>query len=82
MRLLSKHSGLKLVRLATDVSGGSGYTGSGGGEAVAVLAFYGLGRKVAAFRFQGSGAQGLLGNDWEVVAVMTAIGLWDRHQRG
>ncbi|ROV94789.1 hypothetical protein VMCG_08845 [Cytospora schulzeri] len=82
VRLLGKHSGLKLVRLATDVSRGSGHVETGGGEAVAVLAFYGVRwRKAAAFQFQGSGAQGILGQDWEVAAVMTAIGLWERHER-
>ena len=83
VRMLGRHSGFKLVRLATDiVSGPSGPAPSGGGEAVAVLAFYGVRwRKAAAFRFQGSGAQGVLGRDWEAAAVMTAIGLWDKHER-
>lgn len=82
VRLLGKHSGLKLVRLETDVDVASGPIASGGGESVAGLTFRGLcWRKVAAFRFQGSGAQGVLGQDWEAAAVMTAIGLWDRHER-
>ncbi|KAK7736155.1 hypothetical protein SLS53_007183 [Cytospora paraplurivora] len=84
VKVLGKHSGLKLVRLATDVTQGSGYIASGGGETVAVLGFRKLNlrrRSSAAFQFLGSGAQGVLGEDWEVAAVMTAIGLWDKHQR-
>ncbi|ROW08762.1 hypothetical protein VPNG_06401 [Cytospora leucostoma] len=84
VKVLGKHSGLKLVRLATDVTQGSGYIASGGGETVAVLGFRKLNlrrRSSAAFQFLGIGAQGVLGEDWEVAAVMTAIGLWDKHQR-
>lgn len=82
VRPLGKHSGLKLVRLATDAGRGCGHVGSGGGEAVAVLAFYGVRwRRAAAFQFQGCGAQGLLGQDWEVAAVVTAVGLWNKYER-
>ncbi|KUI60916.1 hypothetical protein VP1G_11236 [Cytospora mali] len=82
VRLLGKHFGLKLVRLATDTSTGGGHIEPGGRETVAVLAFYGLSwRKAAAFQFQGSGAQGILGQEWEAVAVMTAIGLWYSNER-
>lgn len=81
VRPLGRHSGLQLVRLATDVTG-SGHVAPGGGEAVAVLGLSGGRlRRTAAFQFQGSGAQGLLGDGWEVVAVMTAIGLWDKHEK-
>lgn len=83
VRLLGRRSGLKLVRLATDAGRGCGHVGSGGAEAVAVLAFYGVRwRRAAAFQFQGCGAQGVLGQEWEVAAVLTAIGLWDKHERG
>lgn len=84
VRVLGKHSGLKLVRLATDVTPGSGCIASGGGETVAVLGFRKLNlrrRSSAAFQFLGTGAQRVLGEAWEVAAVMTAIGLWDKHQR-
>lgn len=80
VRPLGRHSGLELVRLATDVAG-SGHMEPGGCEIVAVLAVCGLRRRrTATFQFLGSGAQGLLGSQWEAVAVMTAIGLWDKHE--
>lgn len=77
---LGRHAGLKLVRLATDVTG-PGHVEHGGGEAVAVLAPSGARwRKTAAFQFLGSGAQGMLGDEWEVLAVLTGVGLWDKHK--
>lgn len=81
--------GIKLVRLATDAGRGGGEIASGGGEVVAVYVgrrpaaavFRGLGGNRGYFMFQGTGAQGILGETFRVVAVMTAVGVWDRQRR-
>lgn len=79
------HSGMKLVRLSTDAGHGGGDMATGGGEVVAVLYVGGMGHAKFStrgfFMFQGTGAQGILGETFRVVAVMTAVGMWDRKRR-
>lgn len=79
------HSGMKLVRLSTDAGYGGGDMATGGGEVVAVLYVGGLGHAKLStrgfFMFQGTGAQGILGETFRMVAVMTAVGMWDRKRR-
>lgn len=75
------HGGMKLVRLATDARHGGGEVATGGGEVVAVLY---IGSKLTTrgyFMFQGTGAQGILGDRFRIIAVMTAVGMWDRKRR-
>lgn len=80
---LGRSHGYKLVRLATDAGSGGGDIAMGGGEVVLVMArdraF--AWRKAAQIMFQGSGAQGILGEHWQLVAGMTAIGIWDYKRR-
>ncbi|KAI1398691.1 hypothetical protein F4819DRAFT_17591 [Hypoxylon fuscum] len=78
--------GLKLVRLATDAPAGvpgptfqkGCTTSSDGKEVVAVWATGGLSlSKAVMFRFLGSGASGALGERWALMAVITALSIWD-----
>lgn len=39
------------------------------------------GGEAGVFMFQGTGAQGVLGARWQLVAVMTAVGFWDAGRR-
>lgn len=77
--------------------GAGGELATGGGEVLAVIAGHagprawvkgikgpkGMGRLRASgvFMFQGSGAQGVLGEEWQLVAVVTAMGIWDYRRR-
>lgn len=81
-RLGRKH-GYKLVRLATDVARGGGELATGGGEVVLVMSRHKTfaWSKAGQIMFQGSGAQGVLGEHWQLVAAMTAIGIWDYKRR-
>lgn len=85
VRALGHGRGYKLVRLATDAVGGGagGDLATGGGEVVAVLSFVEWSwSKRAVFMFQGAGAaQGVLGEDWRLAAVMSALGIWDHWRR-
>lgn len=85
VRALGHGRGYKLVRLATEAVGGGagGDLATGGGEVVAVLSFVGWSwSKRAVFMFQGtSAAQGVLGEDWRLAAVMSALGIWDHWRR-
>ncbi|KAI1388806.1 uncharacterized protein F4822DRAFT_258794 [Hypoxylon trugodes] len=88
-----RSSGWKLLRLSTDapsgvVGGGSGkFVGGGasssdGKEVVAVWAWAsGSLTKVFKFQFLGSGANGVLGERWAIMAVATALKIWDRERR-
>lgn len=82
--------GWKLVRVETgpppgiDEAGGSrfvpgGFVTSDGREVVAGWSFLSLGggNKVAKFMFLGTGASGLLGDRWEIMAVLTALGIYN-----
>lgn len=73
-------TGYKLVRLSTDAGIAGGDIASGGGEVVAVLTTHGSWRRAGTFMFQGSGAQGILGEHWQLVAIMTAIRIWDKRR--
>lgn len=55
-------TGYKLVRVSTDAGTAGGDIASGGGEVVAVFTTHGTWRKAGTFLFQGSGAQGVLGD--------------------
>lgn len=72
---------MKLVRLATDAGHGGGEVATGGGEVVAVLYFRFKLTTRGYFMFQGTGAQGILGESFRMVAVMTAVGMWDQRRR-
>lgn len=76
-------NGYKLIRLATDVGRGGGEVATGGGEVVYVMTRHKVfaWRKAAQIMFQGTGAQGVLGAHWQLVAAMTAIGIWDYKRR-
>lgn len=75
-------SGWKLVRLAGDAPGGSGGRGSDGKEVVAVWANIRMSiTKELTFRFLGSGATGMLGERWAVMAVVTALRIWDKERK-
>lgn len=83
-RLRRATNGYKLIRLATDVGhGGGGEIATGGGEVVYVMTRHKIlsWRKAAQIMFQGTGAQGVLGAHWQLVAAMTAIGIWDYKRR-
>ncbi|KAI1761169.1 hypothetical protein GGR53DRAFT_469612 [Hypoxylon sp. FL1150] len=80
-------AGWKLVRLA-DSSGDEGGgrlvwpRSSDGCEIVAVWAHARLSfTKVLKFRFLGSGATGALGDRWAIMAVMTALRMYQHNQR-
>lgn len=81
VRALGTRAGWKLIRLSTDAGQGGGDIASGGGEVVAVYRHRrGLSRR-GMFMFQGSGAQGILGEMFPLMAVMTALGIWDHSRR-
>ncbi|KAH7024593.1 uncharacterized protein B0I36DRAFT_331675 [Microdochium trichocladiopsis] len=87
--------GYKLVRLSSDPPPGlppgsaqfvgGGHATSDGKEVVAVFARVvgwggGDGTRMR-FRYLGTGASGLLGDRWALMAAITAIRLWQREQR-
>ncbi|KAI2466832.1 hypothetical protein F4781DRAFT_444825 [Annulohypoxylon bovei var. microspora] len=83
-------SGWKLCRLATEapagVAGGAfvlgGERAGDGKEVVAVWAWSsGSLTKTLKFQFLGSGANGVLGERWALMAVMTALKIWDIERR-
>lgn len=83
-------SGWKLVRLADSSSDPSGSESrrlvwprsSDGYEIVAVWSHARLSlTKVLKFRFLGSGATGVLGERWAIMAVMTALRMYQHNQR-
>lgn len=80
---LGKGHGYKLVRLKTDAGRGGGEIATGGGEVVLVMTRHNAftGSKAGQVMFQGTGAQGVLGDHWQLVAAMTAIGIWDYKRR-
>ncbi|OTA91379.1 hypothetical protein M434DRAFT_397217 [Hypoxylon sp. CO27-5] len=86
----ARGSGWKLVRLATGPPGGvvgasfvpGGARASDGKEVVAVWAWAsGSLTKKLKFQFLGSGANGVLGERWAIMAVITALRIWDRERR-
>lgn len=86
----ARSSGWKLVRLATGPPGGivgpsfvaGGARSSDGKEVVAVWAWAsGSLTKKLKFQFLGSGANGVLGERWAIMAVITALRIWDRERR-
>ncbi|KAI1460812.1 hypothetical protein F4805DRAFT_344873 [Annulohypoxylon moriforme] len=88
--LEGRGGGWKLCRLATGppagVEGGmfvqGGDRGSDGREVVAVWAWAsGSLTKTFKFQFLGSGASGVLGERWAIMAVMTALKIWDIERR-
>ncbi|KAI1376159.1 hypothetical protein F4677DRAFT_420465 [Hypoxylon crocopeplum] len=87
-------AGWKLVRMAVDapsgigpgggrfVPGGAANSSSDGREVVAVWCWAsGSVTKKLRFRFLGTGANGLLGERWATMAVITALRIWDRERR-
>ncbi|KAF3013933.1 hypothetical protein E8E14_002645 [Neopestalotiopsis sp. 37M] len=85
-------SGWKLVRVNTDAPGGGSDKGShfvGGGpqssDAKEVVAVWSNARmsmsKELNFQFLGSGVTGALGERWAVMAVITALRIWDRERK-
>jgi hypothetical protein len=77
--------GWKLVRTTSKVTYGTAEgpnsrtreVASDGKEVVAKLVDNTvLSSKVAKFEFLGSGATGALGDDWSIMAVLTALRLW------
>ncbi|KAM0808331.1 hypothetical protein AB5N19_08674 [Seiridium cardinale] len=86
-------AGWKLIRLATDAPGGEGagngahFVGGGsqssdGKEVVAVWSNARMSMsKILNFRFLGSGATGVLGERWAVMAVITALRIWDKERK-
>ncbi|KAI0900872.1 hypothetical protein F4806DRAFT_172215 [Annulohypoxylon nitens] len=85
-----RSGGWKLCRLATGPPAGAegrgfvegGERGSDGREIVAVWAWAsGSLTKLFKFSFLGSGANGVLGERWAVMAVMTALKMWDIERR-
>ncbi|KAM0272202.1 hypothetical protein ACHAQH_008803 [Verticillium albo-atrum] len=85
--------GWKLVRMASGPPAGAdqqgrsryaagGYRGSDGAEVVAVWSEMGYSMsKALRFTFLGTGLTGLLGERWAIMAVMTAMGLFERERR-
>ncbi|KAI1388805.1 uncharacterized protein F4822DRAFT_429423 [Hypoxylon trugodes] len=77
-----QRSGWKLVRLAGGGGAGFGATSSDGKEVVAVWAWASASlTKVFKFQFLSSGANGALGDRWAIMAVITALKIWDRQRR-
>ncbi|KAI1781083.1 hypothetical protein F4818DRAFT_451301 [Hypoxylon cercidicola] len=76
-------AGWKLVRLAPDAPAARGATfASDGGEVVAAWAWAsGSLTKKFKFRFLGTGASGVLGERWAVMAVASALKIWDSERR-
>lgn len=62
---------------------GGGEVATGGGEVVYVMTRHKVfaWNKAAQIMFQGTGAQGVLGAQWQLAAAMTAIGIWDYKRR-
>lgn len=58
-------------------------TSSDGREIVAVWAGAGMASvsKVLRFRFLGTGADGSLGDRWAIMAVASALAIWNRDRR-
>ncbi|KAI1418188.1 hypothetical protein F5Y13DRAFT_150789 [Hypoxylon sp. FL1857] len=87
----AKGSGWKLVRLETGPPPGMGQGASfvGGGvkasdgkEVVAVWAWASASlTKNLKFKFIGTGASGVLGERWAIMAVASALRIWDRERR-
>ncbi|KAI1859283.1 uncharacterized protein JN550_012092 [Neoarthrinium moseri] len=90
-QLGGRGSGWKLVRLASDapegVGGGSHFVGGGpqssdGKEVVAVWANARTSlSKILNFRFFGSGVTGVMGERWAIMAVITALRIWDKERK-
>lgn len=84
VRQTGKRSGYKLVRLATDAGVGGGAVATGGGEVMAAFTVHRVtstwSSKAGVFVFQGSGAQGLLGWQWQLMAIVTAVGIWNHNR--
>ncbi|KAI0171301.1 hypothetical protein BJ166DRAFT_518410 [Pestalotiopsis sp. NC0098] len=84
-------SGWKLVRLATDAPGGQGdgsqfvRGGPQSSDSKEVVAVWSNARmsmsKQLNFQFLGSGVTGALGERWAVMAVITALRIWDRERK-
>ncbi|TPX12375.1 uncharacterized protein E0L32_007022 [Thyridium curvatum] len=86
---LEAHSGWELVRMAqypppgvtADFEPGK-YETDDGREVVAVWAEVKLSStKSAKFKFLDTGSAGVLGEQWEMVAVVSALGLWEKQTR-
>ncbi|KAJ2903500.1 hypothetical protein MKZ38_009722 [Zalerion maritima] len=88
--------GWKLMRMSTTLPGNSGgfsspgspphklggYTSSDGKEVVAVWTNVGVSMtKSWRFAFIGTGASGILGERWAVMAVMTSLLMWEQERR-
>ncbi|KAI0013335.1 hypothetical protein F4779DRAFT_447444 [Xylariaceae sp. FL0662B] len=74
--------GWKLVRLAGGGGGGGGSRSSDGKEVVAVWSWATMSlTKVLRFEFLGAGAAGALGERWAVMAVISALSMWDHERR-
>ncbi|KAJ9149388.1 hypothetical protein NKR23_g4301 [Pleurostoma richardsiae] len=88
-RLAGASFGWKLVRMAGDTGAAAGASGGVAGpvagdglEVVAVWVKAAMSlSKVLKFEFTGVGATGDLGERWAVMAVMTALGIWDHDRR-
>lgn len=79
-----RSSGWKLVRLNGPglAAAGGGPVAGDGNEVVAVAANYTMSMsKSFCFAFVGSGATGVLGERWAVMAVITALGIWDKERK-
>lgn len=73
-------SGYKLVRMS-GIRGGGPLAGDGN-EVVAVFSFSGMSlTKSMCFGFMGSGLSNMLGERWEVMAVISALGIWDQERK-
>ncbi|KAI0541710.1 hypothetical protein GGR58DRAFT_455900 [Xylaria digitata] len=86
-----RHSGWKLVRVSLPPihmgknhhhsNSALGHS-SDGKEVVAVWAGANMSvSKILRFRFIGSGADGSLGERWAIMAVATALAIWNRNRR-
>jgi hypothetical protein len=72
--------GWKLVRLEASSAGGA--RTSDGREVVAAWANASMSlTKTLNFQFFNSGANGMLGERWAVMAVITALRIWDRERK-
>lgn len=74
------HFGWKLVRMASGPSPG-GFRANDGREVVAAWSNMTMrGHKAAKFMFMGTGASGMLGERWAVMAVITALGIFEKER--
>ncbi|KAI1771219.1 hypothetical protein F4818DRAFT_454864 [Hypoxylon cercidicola] len=78
-------AGWELVRLS-DGGNGGGLVWPRSGDGREIVAVWSRARrrsltKVLKFRFLGSGAMGVLGERWVIMAVMTALRMYQHHQR-